>query len=160
MLALVRGTSFWPPSMVYISVNNTHITNYNLSHVGPLWAAFMYCICKFVILFYWIVSTGPIRYSTRTIFQKNWRNSQTLEVCDHRHLWKCTDKQKKYFNFRSLWRLNLSFMLCLHGLLQLSYAVKRYYSKRNFSIEITRLLNLVIPNNLASPLHIRCIISQ
>ena len=31
--------------MVYISVIIfTHITNYNLSHVGPLWAAFMYCI--------------------------------------------------------------------------------------------------------------------
>ena len=44
MLALLGMTSFWPPSMVYISVISTHITNYNLSHVGPLWAAFMYCI--------------------------------------------------------------------------------------------------------------------
>ena len=44
MLALLRRISFWPPSMVYISVINTHITNYNLSHVRPLWAASMYCI--------------------------------------------------------------------------------------------------------------------
>ena len=36
---------FLTPSMVYISVIITHIKNYNLfSHVGPLWATFMYCI--------------------------------------------------------------------------------------------------------------------
>ena len=31
---------------LYFSHHCTHITNYNLSHVGPLWAAFMYCINK------------------------------------------------------------------------------------------------------------------
>ena len=34
----------WPPSTVYISVINTHITNYNFSHVGSLWGVSMYCI--------------------------------------------------------------------------------------------------------------------
>ena len=36
MLALLRRTSFWPPSMVEISVINTHITNYNLFHLFSL----------------------------------------------------------------------------------------------------------------------------
>ena len=35
---------FFTPFMVNISVINTDITNSNLSHVGPLWAASMYCI--------------------------------------------------------------------------------------------------------------------
>ena len=43
MLALFRRTSFLTKSMIYISVIDTHITNYNLSHVGPMWAASM-CI--------------------------------------------------------------------------------------------------------------------
>ena len=34
------GNLFWPPSMVNISVINQHNKNYNLSHVGPLWADF------------------------------------------------------------------------------------------------------------------------
>ena len=38
MLALLRRTSFWSPSMVYISVIIfTHITNYNLSHDYQSW---------------------------------------------------------------------------------------------------------------------------
>ena len=34
LLALLRRTSFLTPSMVYISVINTHITNYNLSPIN------------------------------------------------------------------------------------------------------------------------------
>ena len=37
---------FSPPSMVFISVIIKNITNYNLSHVQPLWKAFMYCNYK------------------------------------------------------------------------------------------------------------------
>ena len=40
MLALLRRT-FWPPSMVYISIIITHyIMNYISSWYGPLWAVF------------------------------------------------------------------------------------------------------------------------
>ena len=45
MLALLRRTSFWPPSMDYISVIITHITNYNLSHVGPFLSLVFIKIC-------------------------------------------------------------------------------------------------------------------
>ena len=36
MLALPRRTSFWPPSMIYISVIIIHITNYNPSHINHM----------------------------------------------------------------------------------------------------------------------------
>ena len=39
IMAINMTFSILTPSMVYISVTNTHITNYNLSHDGPLWAA-------------------------------------------------------------------------------------------------------------------------
>ena len=35
ILVLLRRTSFWQPSMVYISVIITYVTNNNLSPVGP-----------------------------------------------------------------------------------------------------------------------------
>ena len=45
MLALLRRASFSPPSMVYISVNITHIKNYNLSVVRS-WV-------------FWVLSASP-----------------------------------------------------------------------------------------------------
>ena len=44
VLAPLGGHLFLTTSVVYISVIDTHITNHNLSHVGPLWAASMYCL--------------------------------------------------------------------------------------------------------------------
>ena len=45
MLALLRTTSFLTTIYgPYSSHHYTHVTNYNFSHVVPLWAGFMYCI--------------------------------------------------------------------------------------------------------------------
>ena len=41
-LALLRRTSFWPHLWSIFQLSTHIFTNYNLSHVGPLWAAFMY----------------------------------------------------------------------------------------------------------------------
>ena len=71
MLALLRRTYFWPPSMVYISVINTNITNYNLSHVGPLWAAF-HVLHIPNTKFIWIPNTMGIRYSNGKVTWLGW----------------------------------------------------------------------------------------
>ena len=63
MLALLRRTSFLTTVYgLYFSHHCTHITNYNPSHVGPLWAAFMYCIytCLFISKTY---STDHVYFS-------------------------------------------------------------------------------------------------
>ena len=44
MLVLLVRTSFGHLLLSIFLSSFTHITNHNLSHVGPLWAALMYCI--------------------------------------------------------------------------------------------------------------------
>ena len=44
MLVLPRRTSFLTTFYGLYFSHHSHITNYNLSHVGPLCTAFMYCI--------------------------------------------------------------------------------------------------------------------
>ena len=57
MLVLLRRTSLWSPSMIYISINGAHIyfTDY-ISIYGPLRAAFMFCINSSVL---WHVVDTP-----------------------------------------------------------------------------------------------------
>ena len=128
MLALLRRTS-----MVYISFINTHITNYNLSHVGPLWAASMYCVYTclsdlwvlfmLVLLVQCLLESQMVHFSCLQACPAAWRTIKFFAPsllsghlclnCCYQREWRMNLKFNILYNLSKFFKLGFSKILSL-----------------------------------------------